>query len=722
MAGGPHPFSNAFKSLPAGSFRYNTSQAGSAVPIVYGTQRLPPNLLEFWGFSGGSGKGGKGGGGKSGGKKGATANYSVYVAMALCQGPVADTGAAHGSGGYNRVWANGGVSFANQVGLNFFAGNDGQSADPVFVSKDPYTPVLGYSGLAYVTGDPLQLGQSPALPNFSYEIRGVMAGTAGPNFPDDARPDQIVADMLTNARYGSGFPAANLDTAGSLADFGTYCQAAQLAMSLLMDRPQPAGRWLDEIAQLAVSAVVWSGGLLKIIPYATGGFAGNGATWSPNLTPQYALTDDDFIPWTGGAGGVSGGTDPVVVTRNDPSSLSNWLGLEYFDSINNYNPNIVPVWDQGAIDLYGVKTEPSVVAHEFTNVTSAAVSAQLQLNRKQSVRNTFKFQLGWRYALLDPMDIVTVTDPGAGLNAVPVRITAISETANGELQIDAEELPGVSSGAPPVYPQFARAGNPLDLFASPGNANPPIVFEPPPGLTSGNTEVWLLSSGGANWGGANVWVSTDGSSYALAGTIYAGARQGTSTATLPAYGGNNPDTSNTLAVDLTQSLGQLVSGSAGDAANAVTLCYCGGELLSYQTATLTATSRYSLTTLYRGAYGTAAAAHPSGSAFAYLGLQAESPGLFKYAYPSNLVGQTISVKLQSFNKFGGALQDLSGVSPTSYLLTGAGINPIDNPIITALAGGSSQDWGIVGTSVIGAADFAPVAIATGLTINLGTLA
>src|SRR5437764_490069 len=80
----------------------------------------------------------------------------------------------------------------------------------------PNQPVVGYSGTAYVTGTPLALGASPALPNLSFEITGLQQGTAGPDFPDDARPDAIVTDLLTNPRYGAGFPPGNLDTAGAL--------------------------------------------------------------------------------------------------------------------------------------------------------------------------------------------------------------------------------------------------------------------------------------------------------------------------------------------------------------------------------------------------------------------------------------------------------------------------------------------------------------------------
>ena len=240
----------------------------------------------FPGSSGG-GKGGKGLG-RSAGKKGSNQHYQVNVAFGLCQGPVSFTGASQGSGGNNRIWSNGGIATGlGTVGLNGYAGNDGQDPDPVFLSADPNTPVLGYSGTCYVTGTPMQLGSSPVLPNIQFEVTGFEAGSAGPDFPDDARPDRIVIDLLTNARHGAGFPPANLDSAGALADWGTYCQAAQLAMSLLLDRQQPCARWMEEIAQLTVSAVVWSGSLLKIIPYGDAALSANGASWSPN--PHLAI-------------------------------------------------------------------------------------------------------------------------------------------------------------------------------------------------------------------------------------------------------------------------------------------------------------------------------------------------------------------------------------------------------------------------------------------------
>ncbi|HEX3884737.1 MAG TPA: phage tail protein [Stellaceae bacterium] len=745
MGGGARPFTNAFSSLPTASLRYNTSQAGSPVVIGYGTQRLAINLLEGFGFNGGNGKGGKGGGGGGGGggKKTGDVNYTVNVAMAICQGPAAVTAAG---GAFNRVWSNGGISLFNLVGMNFYDGVDGQAADPVFLSEDPNSPVIGYSGTGYVTGTPLDLGQTPALPNVSFEmsmlgsagwwasfstteyapgnglacptIPGLSFSGCGPSYPADCNPALIILDLLANPRYGAGFPAENIDIAGTLSTFGSYCQAAQLAMSLLLNRSQAAGSWLQQICELTVAAPVWSGAMLKIVPYWLTDLSGNGASWSPSLAVQYSVDDDDYVAWQGDArSSTDTGSDPVVMTRNDPAQITNWMSLEYYDTINSYNPNVVDYFDQGAIDNYGARTEPSKEAHCFTNPGSTYTSGYMQVSRGQWNRNTFKFQLPWRFCLLEPMDVIEITDPGIGLTTpTPVRITQIDEDDNGELQITAEGLPGASSSAP-VFAGGNSAGAPLNLYADPGNANAPIIFEPPPGLSGGTDEVVIGTSGGDQWGGAQVWVSTDGSTYRQIGSIYGDCRQGVLAAPLGTFAGANPDTSDTLQVNLTESGGQLVSASSGDAASNVTLSYCDGELISYETATLTGTARYSLTTLYRGAYGSAISAHANGSPFAYIGLPLGGPGILVYDYPSNLIGKTLFVKLLSFNLFGQQVQELSSVTAYDYLLNGSG----SGNFLSLLAAGNNEDLGIVGTSIIAEANLGVVTDTLAGDIDLGLL-
>ena len=120
----------------------------------------------------------------------------------------------------------------------------------------------------------------------------------------------------------------------------------------------------------------------------------------------------------------------------------------------------------------------------------------------------------------------------------------------------------------------------------------------------------------------------------------------------------------------------LSSVSATDAQNFVTLSYLGGELLAYQTATLTATSKYSLTTLYRGAYGTPISEHPAGTHFTLL-----NGAIGRFPYPANLIGQMAYLKFVSLNIVGGGIQDLASVPAYTYTITGAG-----QPTVTVVTG------------------------------------
>lgn len=708
----PSPFSNAFDGPQFGSLRYNTSQAGSPIPVVYGTQRVSCNLLEFWDFSGPShppgSKGGKGFGSSSGKKNGG--NYSVYVAFGVCQGPVSDTGAQNGIGGNNRIFANGGIAAGlSNVSLNGYGGDDGQQPDAVFESKDPNQPVIGYSGTAYVTGTPMQLGQSPVLPDIQFEISGFYRSTAGPTYPDDARPDYILVDLLTNPRYGAGFPARLLDNGGidstayggaggSLGDYGTYCQAGLLGMSLVMDRMQAASRWLDEITKLSNAAVVWTGTLLKIVPYGDQEINQNGADWKPNLAYAAILTDNEFLPQEHSTDGkpVANATDPIQYDFSDPQTIHNWLPVEYQDSINYYNQQISPTFDQGQIDQFGLKVKASLVAHEFTNPVSAGLSGFLALEREIQIRTRARFKLGWKWCLLEPMDIVIAVDAGGGFAQQPFRLTGYEEDDNGDLSFEAEEIPGyvapdgliVAFGANTAS-QYARSGGSngagtQNFQGSVSSVNQPFIFEPTAGQLSANGDstpllVIGLSAGPTaydpNWGGADIYVSTDNETYTFFGTFRAPmSTMGVLAAPLPAYSGPQPDTADALAADLTQSEGTLQSYSAALAAQYVPLCAiqppAGGdyELLAYENATLTAPSQYDLTTLYRGLYCTTAAAHNVNDLFLFLA----DGNYFFNKLPPQWIGRQLYFKFTSFNKYGASEQSLSDVVAWPYTPAGTG--------------------------------------------------
>lgn len=442
---------NAWQKSNLNSLRYNTSQVGSVLPLGWGTFRQQVNLIALGDYRGPSGKKGKNGplplagthtgkGGAGGSKKGAggkkSSDYSVDVDFAICQGPV-------DIGDTNRVWASAGIAFFQSVGLNLYTGEDGQAADPVFASLDMPD---NYSGTCHVTGTPMDLGSSPVLPNLSFEVTGFEVGTCGDAYPLDANPANVVQDFLTNARYGAGWPAANLDpdiaTPGTN-NYGDYCQSALLAISPVLQSQTDAASYVSELARLTNTAIVWSGSVLKFIPYGDIALDANGATWEPNLTPLYSFDDDDFLPWNphiDASDPQLGEDDPVIITRSNPADATNWTSIEYLDRENDYNKTVIPEFDQATIDLHGIRTDAAIQGNCFCNKTPAATSARLILQRQLYQRNTYRFQVGWQYMLLEPMDIVLLTDERCGLDEQPVRITAIEENENGDLIIDAEEI------------------------------------------------------------------------------------------------------------------------------------------------------------------------------------------------------------------------------------------------------------------------------------------
>jgi hypothetical protein len=824
--------SNAKQQRAVGSLQFQTSQAGGVIPLIYGANKVSPNLLDYDDFRAtaskqGGAKGKGGGGGKGGGQQ---YTYSASFIMGVCQGPIAGFGIAWWDKNVGTV---AGLPSISSINL----GTDGQAIDAYWSSAHD-AKAIAYSGTANIVFDDYQLGNTATLPNFNFEVMGVGSGapSGSPN-GYDANPAQIVQDFLTNPRYGANFPSANLDPAVTSDDpssYASYCAAVGLFLSPLLDQQQEAQQSLAEITKLTNSAIVWSGALLKIVPYgdhpvtnaftlasfvgvpsqaggdtislvftdpalnggapypvtytttaslqmpgAVGGlahavnsdpslaafgiFASGGGTsgvmviqsnptgnttvsqsggggiaagvigatvtntFTPNTTPVYSLSEDDFIVQQssvginigaapGGPGLRSGATpvtggfsgDPLHIMRSTPADANNMVEVECLDRQNNYNTAVAEASDQGSIDLYGLRRDTSTKARLITDpLYVGGMVAQLLLQRQLLYRNTYTFQLGWKYILLEPMDLVQITDLRLGANALTVRITAVEEDDEGMLSVTAEDFFGAYSSsvlyppanyAPTASPSVLGVGGGTALpvmkqasgsavggfvpnwSAPPGNANAPLIFEPPSALLSGDLEIWIALSGGPNWGGAQVWISSDDHSYAFAGAVSGPATQGVLTATLGNSGGN-PDTVDTCSVDVSESRGQLLSVSATDAANLVTLCYLGGELFAYQNASLTSANHYDLTALYRGAYGTTAATHDAGTQFARID---QSVG--RFSYPNTLVGQAIFLKFLSFNIVGGALQNISEVSPFTYTVTGSGKASVATTVSGSFAG------------------------------------
>jgi hypothetical protein len=374
-------------------------------------------------------------------------------------------------------------------------------------------------------------------------------------------------------------------------------------------------------------------------------------------------------------------SDPITFERLDPRDGYNRVEIDCLDRNNYYDSNPQYWEDLGSIQDYGLLQSQVVSASEICDPNVGKIIATLVGQRLTTIRNTYSFKLGYSYILLEPGDLLTITDPNLGINKLPIRITEVSEDDKGNLDIKAEEFPwavGPTLHSTPVLVgipnQPSSTFDPgIDQYADPGNVNQPMIVEPPASVTGGPPEIWIGASGGSNWGGATVYLSIDGLNYANVGNITSSTAQGHLTAALPA-GTADPDTTHTISVDMTISGMDLPTGiTHTDADQGTTASLIDDEVLSWGTVTPTGSMSYNLTYLRRGIYSSANAAHVSGAVFSRI-----DPGVvLKFNLPSQWIGVPIHVKLTSFNTFGLNTQDISTV--VDYVYTPAGVAYTINP-------------------------------------------
>lgn len=534
------------------------------------------------------------------------------------------------------------------LGLSFKAGAVGQAVWSA-LSAFP-TQKLGYSGLAYVAGQDYDLGTGAQVENHMFEVVGSMAYHLGSSVPD-VDPSVMLRSLLTHAQGGAGMPPQLLDAWAAWSD---YCVAAGLLVSPAITEQVAAAEVVRLAGKLTNTGPVWSGGRLKMVPYADSAESGNGRTFTPNTTPVYELDDTCYTP-------RNGDDPPVTVRLKSPAARFNHLKVEFLNRGNQYNIEIAEAKDQADIDANGLRTDPTtVVAHWICEPAVARRVAQTLLQRSLFVGNEYVAPLPWHYALLEPMDLITLADARLEMAALPARIIVIEEAEDGDLTITAEDYPpGTASAA--LYPSQAGAGYTHDYNADPGSVQTPVIFEAPGPLSATGLEICVAVTGlGAAWGGCHVHASTDGSNYRQIGTVYGGSRYGKLGAAIS--GGNLP---------VVLESGQLASGSAGDAAALNTLCYIGGsapEYCAYQTATLTSALHYTLSGLVRGAYrSNAASAHAVNDAFVRVDDAVARSGTLDVGR----IGDTVYVKCTSFNIYGGGEQDLSAATAYTHVITGA---------------------------------------------------
>lgn len=644
--------------------KINLSVSSQGIPIAigWGRNRGNANIIWYNNFQSFAVEQSAGKGGSSGSQ---SYRYTTAVILGIGEGPIQ---------GIGTVWSNRDTTTLAALNLTLYLGTASQTPDP-YVSANYPTEALSYIDTAYVISSNYDLGSSPDLPSHNFEVIWQLSGTMSGMY--DANPADIIMDFCTNPRYGIGLPTSAIDTV-SLAQgqaighgYWTYCSALVLLLSPYLNSQEQGTTILQRWAQLTNTFIFWSGGKLKFVPLGDTSAMALGATYIPNLDIQYDLTLDDFISG-------ENGQPPITVSRTDAFDAYNRVQIDCLDRSNFYN-NFSAQWqDQTSIDQFGQLQAQVISASEVCEPAIAKVIAGLIGQRCVWIRNTYKFTLGYNFLLLEVGDIVSLTDGPLfiGLDHQTVRITEIEETEAQLLNITAEEFNiGTGTVLNDTY-QPAEPAPPVSKLVDPGNVNSPLIFEPDPTVTPGAVpQVWVGLSGGQYWGGAQIFVSFDGGlTYSYIGTQTGPAVQGLLTAPLPAHA--DPDTVNTLSVDLSESFSTIPSmATPADADAGRTLCVVDQEVMAYGNVAVGINPELiNLTYLRRGLLGTTPISHIVNANFT----RVDPATTFTYNLPPQYVGYPLFFKFLSFNIFGNSLQSLADVDEFPYTPGGVGYN-IDPP-------------------------------------------
>jgi hypothetical protein len=525
-------------------------------------------------------------------------------------------------------------------------------------------------------------------------------GTYTFSFPTGPYTSYIMTMVAFTSAQAAAYPKA----LGNILDPKTAlvaragCRANGLFGSISLDSQKKAADWLADFYACANSAPVWSGFVLKSIFRSEVSAVGNGVVYTaPTASgPVMNITEDDLIGDPGGPLITVGDKAPGI--SDDEDNENYILQIEFLDRDSDYNPSVASWPEQASVAQYGPRKGTPQVLHEITSSVVAQKLLAIQARRHAYViPRTFKFKGMAHLCLLEPMDLVTINDSLLGISALPVRITSVAEDDKHNFDFEAEPFfYGVHAPDPEITVTSTAPYQP-NTNNTPASVNTPIIFEPVLRLSGGTAQLWAaVSDADPNYGGCAVYLSTDGgTSYnpIPGGTIFGNSMTGVTTADWPSS--TDPDTTHDLPVDLTESLGSLLSYQVSDEDNFVYPCYVAGGnatipygLMTYAVATLTAANKYTLKAtgggtnhLRRCLYGAPAVGtdvdHPNGSRWALL--NPAGVGLFKINLDPKWIGKTLYFKFPAFNTFQGGQQSVPSATAYAYTPTGLPSQSTANP-------------------------------------------
>ena len=654
FGGGSHVTTRADKIA---SFQATTCDFGTPLAICYGTSKRGPNLINWQDFTAREivtrTKTGKNSSSTS-----INYQYYTYLELALCEGTIA---------GIRRVWiGDQAYSSLSSSGVGFpLSLNPGNNPNPTAYMQSHHPSIaVGYRNMAYLYGF-VFLGENAAsVPSYQFEIQGLLRSTGDGT---DANPADVIIDLLSRIGY-----AAYVDT-DSFENYRRYCAGADLLISTPADAftaQKKCQEVIKEILTITNAYMFWSVDRFKVVPRddrARG-------SWTPDTVVRYRLTPNEMAVQDNGS--------CILYERKDSSEVFNRFGVSFTNRANNYEVETVFYEDTDDILASGLRTSSDFSAHWLHTTSRAVTVAEMQarINRTENVR--YKFKLSWEFGLLEPGDLVMLTDPVIGLNNQLAMIESIDEDSQGLLSVTAIRRDASASGL--SYQIDDPEYNIISYNAEPGDVETPLMITPPADLvtSASGVELWIgLHGQTAAWGGCNVYASTKDGAYEIYGRFNKSSNFGYTLTAIASY-------EHTVDVHFSNvGTVEILEGSAADAENCLTDIWINGECMAYTGAELIGSNSYRLTGLIRGKYGTAILSHNIGEGFAML-----DGSLFVVSLTKNLLGKMLYFKFTSANVFGNNLQELNDVDYYNHRVHLYDIPNVTN--LTAVVTRNAGTWDI----------------------------
>jgi len=531
-----------------------TSAYGEPISRVYGTMRIPGNVIWSSGLKETRNEKTESSGGKGSRQNVTTVeyHYSASFAVALSGRSISDVG---------RVWADGkllrnaGGNVAADGEIRIYRGGGFQKADPMIEAHEGQNNVNGYPNLSYVVFEDLALGEyANRIPNLTFEV---IADTEG-----GVQLSEIVSDICQLSGVAA-FDASDLD---------------QMVAGYLVSGPMKSRAAIEELAQIYQFDVIEQDNSLLFRRLG-------------RLSEAVVLPGDLVHSSRGG-----GASDKIRLTRQQDMELPREIGLSYIDPGRDYQTGHQRARRLNvASDIVRQSGLPLVLSS-----SNAKTVSEIQLDLAWYGRETINFTLPHKYDDLVPGDIVTIAigtdnqdfllqETEIGPEGVECQAIKFSK-----LRLDRAAF--AESGPVPVQEVTELAESlffHLDMPTITGeNVTSPFFF-------------WAAAAGTGKWSGAGLFISRDNDqTYSQLDFTSADAVSGVVENILSDGPTAYWDYGNELLVRLDNPEHGLSSETSDSVLNGANIAWIGGEIIQFQQAVFEPEGGYRLTGLLRGRRGT----------------------------------------------------------------------------------------------------------------------